>query len=336
MNTRTLLIATIVPALTWGTSTRAQDEPKRPASETRPAAGVYVKDAMCLLKGTDVIGAKVKNPQGEDLGKIEELVLDPTEGTIEYAVLSFGGFLGMGDKLFALPFSLLNLPGKNEGSATDRKRGNEPRQDGAKPSEASVPKEHRKPAHFVLDVDKERLKKASGFPKDNWPDIHSGDWRSEIDKYYGVPARTRTTNDPGQAIDSNKQYKICKVSELNGKDIFNSAGDKVGDTKDLVVDLGRGQVHYVVVSTGRALGTTSKYLAVPWKALKHMKDGETDKCVLDMTKERLEKAPEYKDSEWAKMSDPAWCRELYAYYGVRQPPTDMSSEAGGKKQKPKD
>jgi len=52
---------------------------------------------------------KVVNRAGEDLGKIEELMIDLQDGRVAYAVLSFGGFLGMGDKLFAIPWQALSL-----------------------------------------------------------------------------------------------------------------------------------------------------------------------------------------------------------------------------------
>ena len=51
-----------------------------------------------------IIGSNVVNQQNEDLGKIEDLVIDTSAGRIAYAVLSFGGFLGLGDKYFAIPW----------------------------------------------------------------------------------------------------------------------------------------------------------------------------------------------------------------------------------------
>src|SRR5262245_39742457 len=79
---------------------------------------------------------KVVNPQGEDLGQIEHIMIDVPGGRVAYAVLSFGGFLGLGDKLFAIPWSALQLD-------TDNKC-------------------------FVLPVSKEQLKDAEGFDKDHW------------------------------------------------------------------------------------------------------------------------------------------------------------------------
>ena len=79
-------------------------------------------------------------------------------GKIAYAVLSFGGFLGMGDKLFAVPWNALTLD-------TENKR-------------------------FILDVDKDRLESAPGFDKDDWPDMADPTWQSTIHSYYGMKAYT--------------------------------------------------------------------------------------------------------------------------------------------------
>lgn len=106
------------------------------------------------LKATDVIGKKVENPTNENLGKIEEIVVDPDSGRVIYSVLSFGGFLGMGDKLFAVPFHSLALSAAND--------------------------------KFILDVDKERLKNAQGFDKNNWPNMADSRWARETHEFYRV------------------------------------------------------------------------------------------------------------------------------------------------------
>jgi sporulation protein YlmC with PRC-barrel domain len=99
-------------------------------------------------------GTKVTNKAGEHLGKIEDFMVDLTTGRISYAVLSFGGFLGIGDKLFAIPVNTLKLDLDEES--------------------------------FILDVDKERLENAPGFDKDNWPDMADSNWVSKVHEYYGV------------------------------------------------------------------------------------------------------------------------------------------------------
>ena len=107
-----------------------------------------------VLAADTVTGNKVVNPQQEDLGKIEHLMIDLDRGRIAYAVLSFGGFLGMCDKLFAIPWSALALD-------TVEKR-------------------------FILNADKELLKRAPGFDKDHWPNMADQTWGAKVFTYYGA------------------------------------------------------------------------------------------------------------------------------------------------------
>jgi sporulation protein YlmC with PRC-barrel domain len=104
-----------------------------------PKAKVY-----SMFKASTLIGNTVKNTAGENIGKIKEIMINLEEGCIVYAVLSFGGFLGIGSKLFAIPWSALVL----------------------KPLENT----------FILNVDKERLKNEPGFNKNNWPDMADPQW----------------------------------------------------------------------------------------------------------------------------------------------------------------
>jgi sporulation protein YlmC with PRC-barrel domain len=110
--------------------------------------------AADTLKGEDV-----RNPAGEALGKITHIMLDVTHGTIAYAVLSFGSFMGMGEKLFAIPWHSLALDVENK--------------------------------WFVLNINRERLKTAPGFDKDRWPSMADPAWAAEVAGYYG-PVRTPT------------------------------------------------------------------------------------------------------------------------------------------------
>jgi sporulation protein YlmC with PRC-barrel domain len=108
-----------------------------------------------LLSASTIIGDKVLNPAGEQLGNIKELMIDLDDGQIAYAVLSFGGFVGMGDKLFAIPWEALTLDTEDHA--------------------------------FILDVDKEVLKNAPGFNKDHWPGTaeYEAGWLLDIYEYYG-------------------------------------------------------------------------------------------------------------------------------------------------------
>jgi len=107
------------------------------------------------LMGADtLVGNDVYNRDSQDLGDIREIMLDMRTGRVSYAVLSFGGFLGVGGKLFAVPWDALKLD-------TENKR-------------------------FVLDVDKTRLQGAPGFDKSRWPDMADVTWEESIHAYYGT------------------------------------------------------------------------------------------------------------------------------------------------------
>ncbi len=107
-----------------------------------------------LMGASTLIGNEVYNPEEEHLGEIKEIMIETATGDVAYAVLSFGGLLGLGDKLFAVPWNALKLDTRNK--------------------------------CFILDEDKESLKNAPGFEKDAWPRMADRQWGSAVHDYYGV------------------------------------------------------------------------------------------------------------------------------------------------------
>lgn len=103
---------------------------------------------------SDLVGFKVRNYQDEELGHIEDLAIDMETGNIRYAVLSFGGFLGIGDKLFAVPWISMRFDPVKE--------------------------------IFYLDAHKDRLEHAPGFSKDHWPNMDDRDWGEQVHHHYGA------------------------------------------------------------------------------------------------------------------------------------------------------
>ena len=106
-----------------------------------------------VLSSSTIASDHVKNAAGEDLGKIEDLMIDVNSGRIAYAVLSFGGFLKAGNELFAIPWQALPLDAVNK--------------------------------QFVLGVDKSVLEKAPGFDKDNCPDMADPSFGANVYRHYG-------------------------------------------------------------------------------------------------------------------------------------------------------
>jgi sporulation protein YlmC with PRC-barrel domain len=90
-----------------------------------------------VLSARTLMGDPVRNPEGERMGELSELMIDLDTGRIGYAVVSFGGLLGLGDKLFAMPWDVLRVDTENR--------------------------------QIILDVSKETLENAPGFDKSDWP-----------------------------------------------------------------------------------------------------------------------------------------------------------------------
>lgn len=116
-----------------------------------------------LMSAGTIKEDSVKNLEDKDIGSIEELMINPETGKVEYAVLSFGGFLGIGDKYFAIPWEAMDIDRENK--------------------------------VLRLDVTKEHLENAPGFDKDNWPDFSDDTFLHSINKSYsGIGRHTYRPN----------------------------------------------------------------------------------------------------------------------------------------------
>jgi len=116
--------------------------------------GPSANAAATRLTATSIIGDKVENLEGEDLGKIDNFMVNIQSGQIEYVVLEFGSFLGVGGKLFAIPYKQLYLNAEKE--------------------------------CFVLNREKESFKDMPGFDKNHWPDTNDHTYYQDVDYYWGA------------------------------------------------------------------------------------------------------------------------------------------------------
>jgi sporulation protein YlmC with PRC-barrel domain len=107
-----------------------------------------------VISASELTKDKVKNLAGETLGDIEDFVIDLETGRIAYSVLKFGGKLGLGNKLFAIPWQAMTLDSEKE--------------------------------CFLFDVKKETLQNAPGFDKEEWPDMSDPRWGAGVHTHYGV------------------------------------------------------------------------------------------------------------------------------------------------------
>jgi sporulation protein YlmC with PRC-barrel domain len=126
---------------------------------------------VAVVAADTLEGDRVVNRTGDELGTIEEIMIDVQRGAVAYAVMSCGGVPGLGDKLFAIPWHALALDAERH--------------------------------CFVLDADRGRLENAPGFDKDHWPSMADARWAAEVHDFYGVaPYWERASGRGGIAGDS--------------------------------------------------------------------------------------------------------------------------------------
>ena len=116
-----------------------------------------------VFRHSTIKGMDVWNLDNEHVGKIDELVIDIEKGQVVYAAMSVGGFLGVGDKLFAIPWREFTM------------------------------EIDEKSKFFRVDVTKEKLKAAEGFDKNAWPNVADPKWRDRIDQQFKSTRTTTTT-----------------------------------------------------------------------------------------------------------------------------------------------
>ncbi len=318
----------------------------------------YARDRMAhpranrlngAAKASDVIGMTVKNYQDEKLGKVEDLAVDVESGRIVQVILSTGGFVGIGDRLTAVPPGALHY---------------------------DIP---QKLLH--LDANKEKLKGAPEFDNANWDEGTQSNRVTEVYSYYGEPpyfvaspdgyttspedvelvktlprnldgtintdgprtvekvrnteavrnvAQTQNTRSTRNADGtwtreyypsgngSNSSWDglgyVQKASKVIGTGVKNRQDEKLGEVENLLVDLSSGRIVAVIISSGGFLGLGDELSAVPPTALRFTSEGET--LQLDASKQMLSSAPHFKANQWPDFAEPGYAGGVYRAYKV--------------------
>ncbi len=141
------------------------------------------QQASRYIRASKMIGMNVKNAEGENLGEIKDLIVDVANARVYYAVLEFGGFLGLGEKLFAYPVRAFRIAADLD--------------------------------DLVLNVDDAKLKAAPGFARDNWPDWAT--YRSDVDRYHGATISLKSM--PGQKLRRASELIGKDVNDRSGNDV---------------------------------------------------------------------------------------------------------------------
>ncbi|MEX2219130.1 MAG: PRC-barrel domain-containing protein [Phycisphaerales bacterium] len=237
---RTRIVAGVTPAVllaTLGTCLAQQDviRPReaRPAQPAERQPGMQQPGEMraqarqgqqhFFVQGKNIAGAKVVNKQQEDIGKLDDLLVDARSGYAVYAILSHGGFLGIGDKLIAVPWRALEVLPDSNGDAT-----------------------------IVLDATKQTLEQAPNFDKDQWPLIGERGWMARTHDFFKTEPSTRAGATGGWGRDSaiNRVWDQGRDQTIRGQITrvdHRSPGRGISEATVIVVKADDGKEHQVTL-----------------------------------------------------------------------------------------
>jgi len=303
-------------AMAFPQTAKPQGDKPTPQTERPANASMPTANKMFCNKASDVLGAKVRNAQKAEIGEVEDLIVDPTTGRIEFAVVSIDA-RKPGDQWYAVPFQKLTLPYAMDKDTLEA---------GSTDKERDAKKDMREP-EFVLDLDQAKLDTAPGFNKDKWPDLNAPAWRTDLERFYGT---TRTGETAGSGDVVGTQPRAVRVSKVLDQKVRTTADENLGEVEELVVDPKNARIAFLVVSTGGFLGMGEKMHAIPWEAAraKARTDKDNDELIVNVTKDRLTKAPEFKKDDWVRLNDPTYMNEVYTYYGSRPYWSDTNMKSG--------
>jgi len=198
-----VIVTVALQVLLGPTAVSAQSAPQVAAATPASRNAAPITDTKRFAANTglfrtiSVVGSGVKDVTGKDAGRIEDLLVDH-RGHIGYAVVSFGGFLGIGDKLFAVPWSAVIVDGAN---------------------------------HLVyIDVKKETLDRSPSFASDKWPDANDRDWAHQVQKAWSDASITATVKTKLAGASAKTLLKV-NVETTNGIVQLNGNVDTDGTRK---------------------------------------------------------------------------------------------------------
>ncbi len=162
-----LMATAAIACLTFSTA-RAQETigQNRVRSGAADAGKLDAKTRGANIRVSQLMGQNIQNSQGESVGEIKDIVLDSRTGKVQYAAVTYGGFLGMGNKMFAVPFAAFKV------QVNPQEVGND-----AIDADDYI---------LVLNVTQRQLEGQQGFDEDHWPNMADPQWAADLDKRYGV------------------------------------------------------------------------------------------------------------------------------------------------------
>lgn len=277
--TLTLLSFLVLTAFLGGIVYSHADQSVSESTSTTKAQSVSMAKASDRAHVfSDLKWATVKDSQGQYVGKIIDIVINP-DGRVSFAVLSPFGMGGINERLVALPFDALSFNDK----------------------------------YLVLDTTSDKLLNA---PRFSWSYLNARNWAEDANRYFGIqPSWGEGTLCEKPAVGAhqismtrgwNRPYE---ASEIVGTQVKDSQREVVGKIDDLVFD-DEGRISFAILGYGGFLGIGRSLVAVPITSLSYVE--EPRHFVLNTTEENIHSAPLFSKKV---LNDPNWANGFYRYFG---------------------
>jgi sporulation protein YlmC with PRC-barrel domain len=232
-----------------------------------------------LVSSSDVENIGIYDMTGNKIGDIDHLMIEKRSGRIRYAVISFGGFLGLGHSHYPIPWNAFSYNPARGG--------------------------------FETRITEQQLRDAPEFSDDSWA---NRDWEARVHRNYGVTGYWDEPNTMGTASQTTATAstgsELVSSEDVEGLEVYDRSGNSIGSVDHLMIEKRTGQVRYAVVSFGGFLGIGAGHHPLPWEALSY--DPSLRGFRTDVTEQQLRDAPEFSDQSWASRE---WEQRVHEHYG---------------------
>lgn len=256
-------------------------EPTAPQSEQNGKAEDQAKsterDPFQIHRASSMRGMEVLGSNSEALGSLEELLIDPTDGSVDYAVIAHGGFLGLGEDLYVVPFEMIRAGHNADDEDCLR-----------------------------IQAQKSQLEAAPTMPKDSWPAIDRT-WEENVRRAFG---KSMEKEAPGRKLVRCTSLEGTEVQGLSDAVLGDIQEVIIDPDRDRVVYFALGTGGFL------GLGEKVVALPWSMTEINLPKEGELA-ISFPTDEETLSRAPEFDPENWEQMANPTWVRTVYVFYSVR-------------------
>ncbi|MBI5383151.1 MAG: PRC-barrel domain-containing protein [Verrucomicrobia bacterium] len=238
-------------------------------------------------KSTDLLGKTVRGSDNAKFGEFGDCLIDLPQGRIVAGLVKSGGLLGIGETVRAIP------PTAFQYNETERT--------------------------LTLNADKRTFHQTPAFKASQMDDVAQfvASYRQFGQEPYWSQGGTRQAVREAEpsaapAVASAAPSNVRKATQIIGFTVRDSAQQELGEIRDLVLDLKSGHILYAVLAQGGILGVGDKLYPIPPQALSFADTGKA--LVLNMSRDQLERAPQFTKENWPGLSDPKWASDVYTYY----------------------